>query len=69
MVRKKLEDRITVSEALDRGACNTCVSYYPEIAPPFSTHCRSTWWDNRWRNGSLLCMRKPNSNSNPASKQ
>jgi hypothetical protein len=33
---------MTIQEALEKGLCDKCVSYYPDIEAPFTTHCRST---------------------------
>lgn len=33
---------LSIQEAFEKGLCDKCVAYYPEIVAPFTTHCRST---------------------------
>lgn len=42
MVDKFVMGYQTVTEALEKGDCLSCVSYSPAITPPFKSHCRST---------------------------
>lgn len=42
MSKEFIMGKKTVDEALNEGSCIHCVSYFPVIAPPFSSHCRST---------------------------
>lgn len=50
------KEKMSVHEALELGLCEYCVSYGEVIAPPFTTHCRSTL--GRTGGDAGLCTKK-----------